>query len=464
MNKQTRLGVSVALGQLVMVLDTTIAVVAVPSLMRHFDASLADVQWVTVGYVLALVATMPLSAWVAGRFGARRTYVAVLLVFALTSVWAGFANNLGMLIAARVAMGLAGGFVGPVGMSIALDSVPADRRGRMGALLGLPVLVGPLLGPVTAAWLVDSVSWRAIFWVTVPPALVAAGLVQRFGPTPTASHARQGLDFGGLILLVPGAVSLVLGVGDATLSPLVRLAIGAVGVILIGCFAVRSWQRTAPLLDVRLLAGSTYRRSYAVAGLFAAAYFGSMLLSPTYVQVIRGDSAVVSGLLAIPAGLATGVSLQVCTRLTDRVPPHRIITTGLAVAGVAVLGIAVLIQPDSSYLLLAGLMALLGLGSGAVLMPSMTSATRELAGSDLASGTAMLTLGNQLSNALGNALCVATYTAMTGVFAATVSGGVAALRVGYLVPLVLIAMAIPVAWRLRPAPARRYALAQEVVG
>lgn len=448
MTPQTRLALSVALGQLVTVLDMTTAVVAVPTLMRQFDASLASVQWVTVGYVLALMASMPLSAWASARIGGRRTYVAVMVTFALTSIWAGLAGSLGMLIAARVAMGLAGGFVGPVGMALALDGVEAKHRGRIGALLGLPVLVGPLLGPITAAWLVDSVSWRAIFWITVPPALAAAWLVQRFAP-PGRSMSAGSLDIAGLALLVAGSVGLVFGVGDASLVPAVRLALALTGGALIASFVRRSWHRAQPLLAVRLLEQRTYRRSFTVAGLFAAAYFGSMLLSPTYVQVIRGDSAMISGLVALPAGLATGVSLQVCTRLIDRVPAHRIITAGLLVAGIAVLAIATLARPDTPYIMWAALSALLGLGSGAVLMPSMMTATRQLTGSDLGSGTAMLSIGNQLANALGNAMCVAVYTAMAAAFVASPMGGVAALRMGYLVPLVLILIAIPIAWRLR---------------
>ena len=453
MKTRIQLALSVALGQLVTVLDTTIAVVAVPTLMHQFHAPLASVQWVTVGYVLALLASMPLSAWVASHVGGRRTYVAVMVAFALTSFWAGLASSLGMLIAARVAMGLAGGFVGPVGMALALDDVAADHRGRIGALLGLPVLVGPLLGPITAAWLVNSVSWRAIFWITVPPALAAAWLVRRFAPDGGSTSVAP-LDVVGLALLVVGSVSLVLGVGDASLSGSIRPGLAVAGAGLIAAFVRRSWHRRRPVLAVRLLGQRTYRRSFTVAGLFAAAYFGSMLLSPTYVQVVRGDSAMVSGLVAVPAGLATGVSLQVCTRLIDRFPAHRIITAGLLVAGLALLAIATLARLDTPYVLWAVLSAVLGLGSGAVLMPSMMTATRELRGSDLGSGTAMLTIGNQLANALGNALCVAVYTAMTIVFVATPVGQVAALRLAYLVPLALIIIAIPVAWRLRDAEDR----------
>jgi len=413
MRRETKLGLSLALGGLVIVLDTTITVVAVPVLVRVFDAPLATMQWVTTAYLLALVTTLPLAAWVGARVGIRNAYVGALLVFAAASAWAGLAHNPGELIAARVVQGLAGGLINPLNMVLGLRDVPARHRGRVASLLGLPVLVGPVVGPILAGWFIESVSWRAIFFLTVPPALLAAALVRRFARDDVPAE-RVPLDVSGTLLLVPGTVLVVFGVGQATEPPWIRVLAMIVGLVLVAAFVRRSMRRPDPLLHVRLLTDPVFAGALGVLALFGAAYFGSMLLIPTYVQITRGDSALIAGSLGIPAGLVTGLSLQLCTRLVDRVPPRRIVVSGLIVAATsAALGIAVL-RTDTPYLVIALLGATLGAGAGAVLMPTMTVAMRDLTGPALASGSSIMGLSQQLASALGNAAITALFAGLVG--------------------------------------------------
>jgi EmrB/QacA subfamily drug resistance transporter len=408
---EVRLGLSLALGGLVIVLDTTITVVAVPELIRVFDAPLATAQWTTTAYLLALVTTMPLGAWLSTRVGARRAYVAALIGFAAASAWAGMAHGIGELIAARVVQGLAGGVINPVGFALALRHVPSERRGRMTALLGLPVLVGPLLGPVAAGWLIDAWSWRAIFFVTVAPALLGALLVLRWAPRDPATQ-RAPLDVGGLLLLVPGAVAMVYGIGAADAATPVRVTAVVVGAALGTAFVARSLHHPTPLLRVRLLADPMFAGAAALLTLFAAGYFGSMLLMPAYVQITRGDPAVVAGSLMIPGALATGLSLQVATRLVDRVSPRLVVGTGLTVVLTAVTLTLLVLRTDTSYVVLGALAALTGAGAGAVIMPTMTTAARHLHGADLASASAILTLLSQLASAAGTAGVTALFAGM----------------------------------------------------
>jgi MFS family permease len=318
----------------------------------------------------------------------------------------------------------------------------------MASLLGLPVLVGPVLGPILAGWLIDSVSWRAIFFVTAPPALLAVVLVRRLtrvrpdAPTPEANAPRRPLDLVGAALLVPGAVALVYGVGQVTAAGWLRVVVAAGGLVMIAAFVRRSHRVDAPLLQVRLLADPVFAGALAVLALFAGAYFGSMLLIPTYVQITRADSASIAGALSIPAGLAAGLSLQVCTRLVDRLPPRRIVVTGLVLAALAVSLTIVVLRTDTPYPLLGALGALLGAGAGAVLMPSITVATRHLSGPALASGSTIVTLVSQSANAVGNAAV----TALLGATIAARTGGLGLEQVS------------------RLEPASRAAVAPELVG
>ncbi|WP_242418363.1 MFS transporter, partial [Frankia sp. CpI1-P] len=210
-DRQTRLTLAVlVLGGLMVVLDVTITNVAIRSLSRDLHAPLAVIQWVTTGYTLALAVVVPTTAWLAARLGTRRVYVAALGLFGLGSLLAGLAPNIGSLVAFRVLQGIGGGLVNPIAMTIAMRSARPEVRGRTMGVLGLPVLVGPLAGPTLGGWLVEY-SWRWIFLINVPIALVAIPLALWLLPRDAPEGVRERLDVPGLALIGPGLAAVVYG-------------------------------------------------------------------------------------------------------------------------------------------------------------------------------------------------------------------------------------------------------------
>lgn len=402
------LGLILALGGLLVTLDTTVAVVALPAMMTDLDSSLPALQWVTTGYLLGVVAVIPTAGWAATRFGARRTYLVALTVFTVASVLVGAAWDVGSLIGFRVLQGLGGGLLNPVGQAIALRAVPRSGRGAMMALLGLPVAVGPVLGPPLSGWLVDAASWRWVFWVTVPVGVLAWVLCRRLLPHPPAVPAEAtSLDWGGLVLVSGGGSLLVLGctlLGESGTPNLPVLTAGGAGVVLLAGFLLRSRRTPAPLLELRLLRHRPLAVGLAVLGVYGAAYFGALSILPLLVQGPRGGSALLAGTLTVPMAVGVGLTLQVATRLVDRAPPTRIVLTGLGVSlpGAAALFLASTTGAPDATLAAAGL--LLGVGSGATLMPTMTLAVRDLEDTDTPGGTTLLALVQQLAGALGAAV------------------------------------------------------------
>ncbi|HEX8518631.1 MAG TPA: DHA2 family efflux MFS transporter permease subunit, partial [Pseudonocardia sp.] len=296
-------GLVLALGGLLVVVDTTVTVVAVPAIVADLDSTLPVVQWVTSGYLLGVVAVIPIAGWAANRFGARRVYLAALVIFTLFSALCALAWSAGSLIAFRVLQGLGGGLLNPVGQAIGLRAVPRSQRGRMMSLLGLPVLIGPPLGPPLSGWLVDVASWRWIFLVNVPVGVVAVVLCTLVIPRFDASASGGPVDRLGLALLSGGAVSLVLGctvlgdAGEATASALAGLLAGAV---LLAAFVRRALRIERPLIELRLLRHRPLGAGVAVLGCFGAAYFGAMSVLPIFVQAVRGDPAILAGLVGLP--------------------------------------------------------------------------------------------------------------------------------------------------------------------
>ena len=205
-------GVAV-LGLVMAVLDTTIVNVALDTLSRDLHAPLSTIQWVSTGYLLTLAAVIPLSGWITERFGSKRTWIASIAVFAVGSALCATATSAGELIVFRVLQGVGGGMLVPVGFTLVAQSAGPRRIGRALALIGVPILLAPIFGPIVGGLIVDSVAWEWIFVVNVPIAVVAIVVAARV-LHPDAGRADAGpLDWARRGAAVPG-------VGGHRLRPL----------------------------------------------------------------------------------------------------------------------------------------------------------------------------------------------------------------------------------------------------
>ncbi|MDN3262192.1 DHA2 family efflux MFS transporter permease subunit [Streptomyces sp. CSDS2] len=443
-----RVVIVVVLGTVMSVLDMTIVNVALRPLAESFGAPLETIQWTATGYTLALAAVIPVAAWAMARIGAKRTYVLALGLFTLGSLLAACAWDAASLIAFRTVQGLGGGLLQPVGMAMGMRVADRSRFGRAMALLGLPVLVGPVAGPVLGGWLVDAASWHWIFLINLPVGALALFLAARLLPTD-APHApgtgRPRLDLPGLLMLSPGLALLLYGLsrggerGDfAAPGALVPTLAGAV---LVTAFVRRALTVRAPLLDLRLLRDRTFAAGVATLAPFTCGYFGSMLLGPLYWQQERGLSATAAGLLGAPVGLVVGTTMQIAARRVDRVAPRLLIAAGCAVGA---LGMALLAWQTGTpgaaswRIVVAGMV--MGVGAGMTLMPAMATASRDLPADRLAGASTALSINAQLAASVG--------TALLSVLLGAAGPDPAGFRLTYTVAAALLALAVPAALRL----------------
>src|SRR3954463_14910464 len=205
----------VVVGVVMSILDTTIVNVALETLSRELDAPLSTIQWVSTGYLLALASVIPLTGWMSERFGAKRIWMTSVALFGLGSALCGLAWSAESLIFFRVLQGFGGGMIMPVGMSVLAQTAGPHRIGRVMSVIGVPMLLGPILGPVIGGVIVDNASWRWIFYVNIPIALVALALAARL-LHPDSSRADAGrLDTLGLGLISPGLVAIIFGLSQS---------------------------------------------------------------------------------------------------------------------------------------------------------------------------------------------------------------------------------------------------------
>ncbi|GAA4011204.1 DHA2 family efflux MFS transporter permease subunit [Streptomyces sp. NBC_01352] len=429
----------VVIGSVMSVLDMTIVNVALGSLSEAFHAPLETIQWTATAYTLALAAVIPTAAWAMGRIGAKRTYLTALVLFTLGSLLAAFAWDAPSLIAFRAVQGLGGGLLMPVGMAMVMRIADRERLGRSMALLGLPILVGPVTGPVLGGWLLDAASWHWIFLVNLPVGAVALVLAARLLRPDEPRAEPPALDVPGLLMLSPGLALLLFGLarggerGDFTSYGALLPTLA--GVALVAAFVRRALTARDPLLDLRLLGDRTFAVGIGTLALFTCGYFGSMLLYPVYWQQVRDTSATVTGLLGAPVGLTVGITMQIAARRIDKVSPRRLIAAGTVIGALGMALTALQIgEADVPAWRLVGAGMVMGVGSGMVLMPTMTTASRDLPKDRMAAASTALSINAQVWASVG--------TALISVVLGSTGADPAGFRVAYAVAAGLLALAL----------------------
>ncbi|MGD9694576.1 MAG: DHA2 family efflux MFS transporter permease subunit [Thermoleophilia bacterium] len=396
----------VVLGAIMSILDTTIVNVAINDLSRDFDTSLETIQWVSTGYMLALATVIPLTGWAADRFGTKRLFMTSIALFMAGSILAGLAWSAESLIGFRILQGLGGGMIMPAGMTMLTQAAGPQRVGRVLSVIGVPMILGPIAGPVLGGWLVDDVSWRWIFFINIPIGIVALAMAARILPGDRPAPSER-LDWLGLAVLSPGLAALVYGIAETSAEGGLNSARAVVplvaGAILVVGFIAHAWRHEQPLIDVKLFTRRAVSSAAGTTALFGAALFGTSFLLPLYFQLVRGESAMMAGLLVIPQGLGAALMMPIAGRITDRIGPGRVVLAGLAVVIVGQFGLT-RIGYDTSYVLVSGILFLLGLGLGATMMPAMASAYQTLERPQVARATSALNIIQRVAGSIGTAI------------------------------------------------------------
>jgi EmrB/QacA subfamily drug resistance transporter len=419
----------VIVGMFMAVLDTTIVNVALETLSRDLNSPLSTIQWVSSGYLLSLAVVIPLTGWATERFGSKRLWMIAIAVFAASSALCGLAWSDGSLIFFRVLQGFGGGMIMPVGMSLLAQTAGPKHVGRVMSVVGVPMLLGPILGPVVGGAIVGGASWQWIFYVNVPIAAIALVLAARLLYADSGRAKAGRLDWRGFLLLAPGLVGIVFGLSETETQggvghPLAFAPIVA-GVALVGAFAIYSYRVARPLIDVRLFRSRGFSAATTTTFFVGAALFGAFLLLPLYYQVARGATPLTAGLLMAPQGLGAAVAMPIAGRLTDRLGGGRVALVGTVVVALATIPFAT-VSAHTSYALLGVVLFVRGVGMGSAMMPAMAAAFAVLSPAQVPRATSALNTIQRVGGAVGTALmAVVLEHQLSTVLSGSSSGGAA---------------------------------------
>nr|WP_242423939.1 DHA2 family efflux MFS transporter permease subunit [Frankia sp. EI5c] len=402
-----RLALTVTLGAIMSILDTTIVAVAIETLSRDFDTSLSTISWVTTGYLLALAVVIPLTGWSVERFGATRMWNISLTLFLIGSALCGVAWSANSLIVFRVLQGIGGGMIMPICMTLLARAAGPQRINRVMNVVGVPALIAPVLGPVIGGLIVDHLDWRWIFFVNLPVGAVALVASWRVLPRDDRGQANHRLDVPGLLLISPGLAALVYGLSQAGSdggfgSARVQIS-SAIGVAALLAFVVHALRRRDALLDLQLFGNRTFTLASITTFVVGAALFGGMFLLPLYYQIGRGQSALAAGLSLVPQGLGAMIAMPLAGRLADRRGAGWVIPIGMAVCGLGTLAFTQ-VDAHTNEALLAGFLFVRGLGFGASMMTAMSAAYQTLTPAAVPRATTALNILQRVGGSLATAL------------------------------------------------------------
>jgi DHA2 family multidrug resistance protein len=331
--------VSVMLATFMVVLDSSVANVALPHIAGNLSASTDESTWVLTSYLVSNAIMLPAAGWIARRIGRKRLLMISILVFTAASLLCGVAIDMPMLIVARVLQGIGGGGMQPLAQSILLESFPPSKHGTAMAVFGMGIVVAPVIGPTLGGWITDSYSWRWIFYINLPVGLLALFMVNLFVEDPPyLRHAFRGaidyLGFG-LMALWLGTMQLVLDKGqeaDWFAAPWVRWTAAISTLALVG-FIVRELTDHEPIVQLRVLRDRNFAMGTIVACVYGFVLYGTTAMLPLFLQTVLGYSALQSGLSVSPRGIGAMASMMAAGILVRYIDGRLLMAFGFVLLG-----------------------------------------------------------------------------------------------------------------------------------
>jgi len=336
---------TVTLATFMEVLDSSIANVALRHIAGGFSAGQDESTWVLTSYLVSNAVVLPISAWLATRFGRKRFYMTCVAIFTASSFLCGLAPSLGMLIFFRILQGAGGGGLAPSEQAILADTFPPAKRGIAFAIYGMAVVVAPAIGPTLGGWITDNYTWRWIFYINVPIGLISLFLTQRMVEDPPYLAVERKRSFGakidymglGLIALGMACLQIVLDKGEESDwfgSPWITLFFAIAVSALVG-WAIWEWRHPDPIVDVRLFKHRNFATAMFFTFILGIVLYGTTVLIPQFLQTLLGYPAVRAGEALAGGGLMMMVMMPVSGMLVSRVDPRGLMSFGFAATAAA---------------------------------------------------------------------------------------------------------------------------------
>jgi DHA2 family multidrug resistance protein len=404
---------SVMLATFMVVLDSSVANVALPHIAGSLSASTDESTWVLTSYLVANAIMLPAAGWIARRIGRKRLLLFSILLFTLASLLCGLALTMPMLIVARVLQGIGGGGMQPLAQSILLESFPPRQHGTAMAAYGIGVIVAPIIGPTLGGWITDSYSWRWIFYINLPIGILALIMVNLYVEDPPyLRHKFKGaidyLGFG-LMTLWLGTLQLVLDKGqeaDWFAAPWICWT-AAVSTLALVAFIVRELTDHEPIVQLRIFRDRNFAVGTLITGTYGFVLYAATAMLPLFLQTLMGYSALQSGLSVSPRGLGAMASMVTVGLLVRKIDARYLMAFGFALLGASTWMLGnISLEIGMSSVVIPNILN--GFAMGFVFVPLTTVTLSRLRKQEMGNATGIYNLMRNIGGSVG----IATVTTM----------------------------------------------------
>lgn len=395
-------------GAFVAFLNNTLLNVALPTIMTDLGVTYSTVQWLATGYMLVSGVLIPASAFLITRFKTRPLFIIAMSIFVVGTLVAAIAPSFPVLLTGRMIQAVGSSVMAPILMNVMLISFPVEKRGAAMGMFGLVMIAAPAIGPTLSGWIVERYDWRVLFEMILPIAVLSL-LFSIWKLENVLPNRKVTLDYFSLVLSTIGFGGILYGFSnagnDGWTDPIVltTIIVGVIGVVL---FVLRQLKLETPVLSMEIFKSPLYALSSIISAVLSMAMMGGMILTPAYVQSVRGIDPFESGLMMLPGALVMAIMSPITGRLFDKVGPKILAITGLAITSVATYYLHFL-DLDSSYLYIIMIYTLRMVGISMVMMPIMTNGLNSLPARLNPHGTASNNTIQQVAGSIGTALLIA---------------------------------------------------------
>jgi DHA2 family multidrug resistance protein len=388
------------------IMDISVVNVSLPHIQGSLSAGLDEVTWVLTSYLVSNAIVIPISGWLASRFGRKRYLLFSLILFTGSSMVSGAAPSLAVLIFARIIQGIGGGGLQPLSQAILLERFPAAEKGMAMAIFGMGVVLAPILGPVVGGWLTDAFSWRWVFYINLPVGILALFLVMIYiEDPPYIRRLKLAIDRWGLLFLILGigALQIILDKGqrDDWFSSNFILYLSLLSAVSLAAFILVELRTSHPVVDLRVLRVRSFAAACAIMFMGFFAIFASLVLLPLYLQNLMNYTAFWAGVVLGPGGMASFLAMPVAGILMRRgVNPRTLLALGLLIVSVS-LWMMSQFNLQAGFWSVAEPRIVMGVGMGLFFVPLAASAFVEISKEETGNASGIFNLVRNLGGSFG---------------------------------------------------------------
>jgi DHA2 family multidrug resistance protein len=399
------IAISVMFATFMEVLDTTVVNVSLPHIAGSLSVTIDEATWALTSYLVANAIILPMTGWLASRFGRKRLLMLSVIGFTASSFLCGLAPTLSLLILFRIMQGATGGALQPLSQAVLLEAFPPRDRGKAMGFWGLGIVVAPILGPVLGGWLTDSYSWRWVFYINIPVGIASIVMTKLFiFDPPYLRQENRRIDYWGIGMLAVGigALQIVLDKGQEEdwFSSHMITTLAIISAVTLVALIVHELQTDNPVVDLRVFKARSYAVGVFLMTVVGFVLYGSMVLLPIMLQTLLGYPPLQAGIAMAPRGVGSFFMMPITGLMTGRFDARKLLSTGLIVGGATLTWLS-LLNLQAGYWDIFWPQLIQGVGMSLLFVPLTTVAMDPIPRERMGNATSLFNLMRNIGGSVG---------------------------------------------------------------